>query len=240
MIPSYKRAGKVECYEYFPTAKIVIPENQERDYVEYYDKNRIVTIPEKEDGNIARKRNWILKNIGRPLLMVDDDVKSITTTEKRKNIKLSTSEAMRMIIDGFNLAHQLQCVLWGINLKADARDYQEYKPFSLTGVVLGPFQGHLDHELLCDEEMGTKDDYDFSIQALNKYKKILRINKYAYECKHGDNEGGIVSMRTMADEIKYCRAIEKKWGRKIIKYPLNPKKPADLLNGQVKIPIAGV
>jgi hypothetical protein len=107
-------------------------------------------------------------------------------------------------------------------------------------VVLGPFQGHLAHGLKFDERMGTKDDYDFCLQVLSKHKKVLRLNKYAYYCDHGDNAGGIVSMRTLEREIHYCRAIEKKWGREIISYPLKPRKMTELLNGRVQVPVAGV
>ena len=77
-------------------------------------------------------------------------------------------------------------------------------------------------------------------QALNKYRKILRFNKFAYDCEHGDNKGGIVAMRTMDKEIQDCRAIERKWSRWVIKYPLYPKNKTDLLNGNVHVPIVGV
>lgn len=122
----------------------------------------------------------------------------------------------------------------------DGRNYQQYKPFSLTQVINGPFQGHLEHDCLYDERVGTKEDYDISLQLLRKHKKILRLNKFAYVCNHGTAEGGIVSWRTMKVETDSCRAIEKKWGRNIIKYSLNPKKMSDLLNGDMHVPIRGV
>ena len=62
----------------------------------------------------------------------------------------------------------------------------------------------------------------------------------AYECEHGYNKGGIVAMRTFEKEVEYCRAVERKWGRSIIKYPLHPRASKDLLNGRVSVPIAGV
>ena len=237
-IPSYKRPAAVAGYKYFDSAVIVVPESQAKEYAENYFRRRIVAIPDAADGNIARKRNWILKNMPRPVLMLDDDVEGLTTTEgeydkrgrflgrSNQNIKLSPAQAMAVIENGFNLAHQWGCALWGLNVNTDGLNYQQYKPLSISSIVLGPFQGHLRHGLLYDERMGTKDDYDFSIQVLNKYRKILRINKYAYQCKHGGNAGGIVSQRTMEVESGYCRAIEKKWGRGVISYPLFPKKMA--------------
>lgn len=246
VIPSYKRSHRLLGKDYWLEAQYVVPESQAQEYREQVGVDRVIPIPDDQDGNIAKKRNWILKNVPRPLVMIDDDVRCLTMTEGGKNskatqfIKLTYDEAKNVIINGFNLAQDWGCVLWGINVNTDGRNYQQYKPFSLTQVVLGPFMAHLDHDLLYDERMGTKDDYDFSLQVLQRHKKILRMNKYSYDCDHGDNEGGIVSMRTMDREIGYCRAIERKWGRKVISYPLEPKKRSELLNGRVNVPIAGV
>jgi len=253
VIPTYKRPKSLAGKEYFTKAKYVLPEKQRDDYLKVLPAKRMIVIPDKCDGNIARKRNWILDNIERPLLMIDDDISCLRMTEgmhesnrsrfKEKGIeriKLTIDQAMEVIQNGFNLAAEFGCIFWGINLNEDGRNYQQYKPLSLTQVVLGPFGGHLKHDMHYDERMGTKDDYDFAFQMLNRYKKILRLNKFSYDGAHGDNPGGIVSMRTMETEIHYCQAIMKKWGRHIIRYKIPPKKMADLLNGRVNIPLQGV
>ena len=245
-IPTYKRSRALAGRDYFKTAKYVLPESQRDDYRKVIPASRMIVIPDEWDGNIARKRNWILKNIDRPLLMMDDDVKCIIHSEKgkrarvRQKIPLTPKAAEAFIQSGFHLAAEWGCVLWGINVNTDGRNYQQYKPFSLTQMVLGPFQGHLDHDLMYDERMGTKDDYDFCLQALNKYRKILRLNKFAYDCRHGDNSGGIVSGRSWEREVEFCRAVMKKWGSKIISYHIPPQKTGDLLNGRVNVPIKGV
>jgi len=202
VIPSFKRAGKVFGYEYFRTSRIVIPESQFDGYKQHYEAARLIPIPDDQDGNIARKRNWILRNIPRPLVMIDDDVEYLTTTEGVYNaagewtgqtvqkLKLSPEQAENVIMNGFNLAEQIGCKYWGLNVNTDGRNYYQYRPIALTQIVLGPFQGHLDHDLLFDERMGSKDDYDFSLQQLCRYNKVLRLNKYAYYCHHGDNAGG--------------------------------------------------
>ena len=250
-IPSYRRARRLAGAEYFKGAKYVVPESQRDEYTATVGAGRLVVIQDSEDGCIGRKRNWILRNIDRPVLMIDDDVEGLATVEgshegrdgtgkvnQRK--KLTPEQAQAVIEHGFNLANEWGCVLWGIAMNEDGRNYQQYKPFALTEVVLGPFQGHLEHGLMYDERMGTKEDYDFSLQVLNRFRKVLRINKYSYLCRHGDNAGGIVSMRTMERELADCRAIERKWGRAIIHYPLAPRKITELLNGNVNAPIRGV
>lgn len=250
VIPSYKRAGTVEGYEYFKTAKIVVPEAQRDEYASFYDVKRLIVIPDDCDGSIGKKRNWILANIPRPLLMIDDDVSGVTMTEGGEAFKVTgkaqqmipvESKAVSGIIDNiFNMAFEAGCVMCGINVNTDGRNYQQYVPFSFKNMILGPFCGHLDHDLKYDLRMGSKEDYDMCLQVLNKHRKIFRSNKYAYNCKHGDNKGGIVSMRSMEKEVSYARAIEKKWGKKIISYPENPKKMSEILNGRVNVPIGGI
>lgn len=242
VIPSYNRSKGLEGKDYFKTAKYVIPESQQDSYTQTLGSKRLIVIPDDCDGNIARKRNWILQNIERPLVMIDDDVSGLGYGEAGKQqLHLDPDTACDVMKQLTNLAHEWDCKLFGLNVNEDGRNYREYKPFSLTSVVLGPFQGHLDHNLYYDERMGTKDDYDFSLQVLQRYKKILRYNKYFYFCGHGDNAGGIVSGRTMEKEKRYCEAIQKKWGKGIIKYRFPPRKVGDLLNAQrVNVPIAGV
>ncbi len=246
-IPTFKRANRLVGKDYFRSAAYVLPESQRDQYLKVLPSKRMIVIPDDQDGSIAKKRNWILRNLSRPVLMVDDDVRCLIHTESmegrgkpKQMIELTPEQAEGFIINGFNLAHEWGCVLWGVKQNTDGRNYKQYAPLKLTKVILGPFQGHLEHDLLMDERMGTKEDYDFSLQVLRKYKKVLRFDKFAYYCEHGENEGGIVSTRTMESEMEFNRRIMAKWGRGVIRYPEKPKKMADVLNGRVFAPIRGL
>lgn len=249
IIPSYKRSHDLKGKDYFHMAKYCVPESQKDDYIKAVGIDRVIILPDSEDGNIVKKRNWILKNISRPLIMIDDDVSSIGYFELRTGIK--NGEHKRKIIDkdllinffenSFNMANQFNSKMWGLSQNEDNRIFKEYHPMSLGKIILGPFQAHLDHDLFFDEVVGTKEDYDMSLQQLRKYKILFRWNKYHYICEHGDNKGGIVSYRSMEKEIEYCKRIMWKWGKKIIAYKIPPKKMTDLLNAKnVNVPIKGV
>lgn len=249
VIPSYKRAGKLPGADYFTTARYVVPRSQLDDYLMFLPDDRVIPIPDKWDGNIARKRNWILKNIERPVCMIDDDVRYLLYMEGRPREREQFISFRRLpkdllvpVLEQYTqVAADFGCKMWGVSQRTagDEREYKEWRPFSLTNITLGPFQVHLDHDLLFDERMGTKDDYDMALQQLNRFGMLLRVEKLAYDCDHGINSGGIVSMRTREREEKYCRAIMDKWGRRIIKYKLPGEKMGDLLNGSVKVPIRG-
>jgi hypothetical protein len=249
IIPSYKRSHDLKGKDYFFMAKYCVPESQKKEYIEVVGKDRVITLPDSEDGDIVKKRNWILKNIERPLIMIDDDVSEIGYFESRTG-KVDGNHSRKtmnknLLIDffehNFNLANEFNCKMWGLAQNQDNRICKEFLPFNLTNIILGPFQGHLEHNLIFDNRVGTKDDYDMSLQQLRKFKKVLRLNKFHYLCEHGDNKGGIVSYRSKEKEIEYCKQIMLKWGKKIIQYKIPPTKMTDLLNAKkVNIPIKGV
>lgn len=247
IIPSYKRSEQLLGKDYFTMAKYCVPESQTSEYIKAVGKNRVIAIPDNEDGSITKKRNWILKNIPRPLIMIDDDVKKLVYWDNRKNgaSYLRKEFPKELIHDVFmefiSITDQFGAKMFGISQNTDDRVHKEFQPFNLTNIVLGPFQGHLEHGLWFDDKVGSKDDYDMSLQQLKKYKMVVRFNKYAYECEHGDNKGGIVSFRTKEKEVEWCKNIMKKWGTKIIKYEIPPRKTTDLLNAKhVNVPIKGV
>ena len=247
-IPTYKRADVLVGKDYFKSARYVLPEGQRDDYRKTLPAKRMIVMPDEFDGNICRKQNWMLDNLERPYVKVDDDVECIGYFEGRTGMK--TGDHRRKILDpllfdgwarqSFDMAEQFGAKMWGIAQNEDNRIFKEFHPISLRLPVLGPFNAHLGHDLKYDERMGTKDDYDMSLQQLNKYKIIFRWNKFHYICGHGTNPGGLIGYRTRELETKYCKAIMKKWGKHIIKYKLPGEKMADLLNGIVNIPIKGV
>lgn len=249
IIPSYKRSHDLKGKDYFFMAKYCVPESQKDEYIKEVGKDRVITLPDNEDGDIAKKRNWILKNISRPLIMIDDDVSEIGYYESR-NGKVDGNHSRKTLDKNklndffkhnFQLSQDFGCKMWGISQNQDNRIYKEFLPFNLSNIILGPFQAHLKHDLLFDNKVGTKDDYDMALQQLQKYKKVLRLNKFHYLCEHGDNKGGIVSYRSKEKEIEYCKQIMLKWGKKIIQYRIPPQKMTDLLNAKkVNVPIKGV
>ncbi|MBL4760581.1 MAG: hypothetical protein JKY80_07000, partial [Mariprofundaceae bacterium] len=204
VIPTYNRPQGLLGVRYFGQhAKWVLPESQQSSYWKVLNKEQMIIIPDKCDGNIGRKRNWILDNIPRPLIMIDDDVRHISTMQGRvadedftPYIKVDIEVFIEFIQQGFEVCDQFGAKMWGVAQKPDEREYREFIPLNMTKPVLGPFTGHLDHPLRYDEEMGSKDDYDMALQQLREYKKVIRLNYMAYDCDHGNNAGGIVSMRT--------------------------------------------
>jgi hypothetical protein len=243
--PSWKRGDICNSHNYFKDLKYVVCESQVESY-EKYDLP-ILKCPDSAQGNVSRVRNWILDYAkDEDLLIVDDDLKSLSRYEGNNLHKMDSEEASNFIEYGFELAKEFGVKMWGVNIIQDKGAYREYTPFSFKNVILGPFGGFLNCDIRYDENLPLKEDYDYSLQCLNKYRKILRINFVHYNCDQHTNLGGCAEYRTVQAEQDQFVALRKKWGKEIVKKDdnkrvTNRKRQVSYdINPIVKVPIGGV
>lgn len=242
-IISYKRANNVLSAKWAKGATIVVPESQEAEYRKYNPKMEIMAIPDEEDGNCAKKKNAVLRRtIGEDVIIIDDDIRSIGFHEKGMIWDATEEEVLLMAENMFLMAKEAGTILWGINVEDDKKFYREYSPFSLSSVVLGPFTciRNIDETMRFDEVIWLKEDYDFSLKVMNKYRKIIRNNKWFYEVEHITNEGGLVDKRKYDEEMRQLEMLQKKWGRNIVEIKRNTQHGNLSINPIVRIPIKGI
>ena len=242
VIPSYKRANNCLTAQYMPSAYIAVHESQVEEY-KLHNKNPIISIPDSlQKTGMANIRNFILDATGdEDLLMMDDDIKYVGLYDNQELIKLKEWEVIGFAENAFRMARELGTKLWGVNLQSDKKFYREYSPFSLSSVILGPFMGIIkDKDIRFDKDLGLKEDYDYSLQVLNKYRKILRFNKYHYVCGHIDMKGGCATFRTMEAEKSQAERFQKKWGSNIVKIKRKTQNGNQSINPVVIVPINGI
>lgn len=235
--PSYKRAKDVSTHTHYPCVTYVVAEFEAEQYKD--QGYNVWTVPDSAQGSVARIRNYILDNAKeQKLVMLDDDLAGVFRWEQQKAHKLDNNDFIEFCEHGFALADQLSIKAWGINLLPDKGAYREYTPFSFKSCVLGPFQAFNALDLRYDETLPLKEDYDLSLQVLNKYRKTLRFNAYHYVAKQHTNTGGCADYRTLAKEKEQFALLQKKWGSKIIKQ--DTKAKGYDINPIVKVPIGGI
>lgn len=234
--PSYKRASTAISHKLFKPERFnyVVRENEAAAYT-HHGAN-IIKIPESSGvSNIANTRNWILENkISEFIVMVDDDLRHIEYIHKREHMKLSVDEIDDMMIKGFQMAVDCGSGMWGINCQTDPRFYKINKPFCFSNIVLGPFVAILDCSLRYDENLFLKEDYDMFLQQMNKHRKVLRLDMYAYACDHQKLAGGCQAHRTNSEEKKQFDLLQKKWGSDLVKRNF---KHEGSINPILKLPI---
>lgn len=246
-IPSYKRP-KVKTLEYISTAKVWIDESEYDEYLKVNNKENLVKVPKGIQGNVSRIRNYILdeefKRGMDAVVLMDDDVDGIFSFEPSETFgyvkkRLEEKDLMYWLEINSLLCIELGYKLWGVNLNKDPRSYQHNQPISFSSIILGPFSCHIKNDIRYDEKIPLKEDYDLALQHLNKYRGILRLNKYHYDCKQSVNVGGCANMRNLEREKEQFSLLQKKWGSKIVTRDLSSKKKFDY-NPIIRIPIRGV
>lgn len=246
--PSYKRP-KVRTLEYLPFCKVWVSGEE---LPEYQRQNRDAAFGVlSKQGNVSIVRNEILqKEFERGadvVCIVDDDLKGVYRFEKARhnnfgyeNHKVKAEDFEEFIYNGTIMARDIGAYLWGVNLNKDKRNYKHSRPFSTTGVILGPFSCHLKGtECRYDERIPLKEDYDMALQHLNRYRKILRFNQYHYDCKQSEQAGGCAVIRNYKTEKAQFELLQKKWGREIVREDRKSKKDFDY-NPIINVPIFGI
>lgn len=241
-VASYGRAGRVSTVDVFPEGVIVVPEKQGASYralQELPEGWSVETIPDSEDGNIAKKRNAILDLFaGEDVLMLDDDYDYIGSWNGGNDNPLDADGIRHLIAEGFRMVRELGSVLWGINVQVDRRFYREYTPISVTNIVLGPFLGVTSErpaDIRFDPDLWLKEDYDYALRVLHRYHRILRLNRYHYRVDHQSELGGVVGHRNMAEEVRQLHALQSRWGSDVVKIQLDRS-----VNPVIKVPLKGV
>jgi hypothetical protein len=249
------RPEGVDTLKYLPEAQVWVCESESDAYKKANPKAKIISCKRGIQGNKCRILNHILdtefkKKID-AVAILDDDIQYFGYHQNKKRVKMEPKYFRAWLIKHTFLAQEVGVKLWGVNLNQDKQSYREYTPFSFTSVILGPFMVHLKHSCRFDERFPTKDDYDMSIQILNKYRRILRLNKFFYVCKMAGSgsgqTGGHARIRNMHNEMIQVVGLQKKWGRRIVgldqgksrSHSTRKKRNFDI-NPIINIPIRGV
>lgn len=243
VIISYKRSERVITANWAKSAIIVVPESQRVDY-EKNNKNEILAIPDREDGNCAKKKNAVLNRfVNENVVILDDDISNMGYHEGNVMNNATEGEFLNMVENMFVMLEELEIVLGGVNVQSDKKFYREYSPFSLNSVVLGPCTiiRNVDKEVRFDSDnLWLKEDYDMSLSVLKKYRKILRFNKWYYLSKHITNSGGLSGKRNLLEEQRQNLLLQKKWGSKLVKVERKTQAGNKTINPIVTSPIKGI
>lgn len=226
-IPSYRRP-KVKTLEYLPNARVYVDQGEYNEYVEVnHEGADIVSCPVGVQGNVARIRNYILdeefKSGADAVCIVDDDMTGVYYWEGLKEHKVENFEAF--LYKYSVMAQDMGVYLWGVNINQDAQVYREYSPFSFLSFIGAPFGVFINNggDLRYDERISLKEDYDMTLQHLNKFRRVLRVNKFFYKVKQSKQAGGCATYRSIKREVEQLELLERKWGTKIVKRDKNDR-----------------
>jgi hypothetical protein len=232
-IPSHNRVciSTLSLLTEFEKENIFIFVNDKEQYKKYKEYGHEQVIITNTIG-IQKARNYILDyfKFGEKILQLDDDIESIEKLSfsgmKKVLVPMDNKEIKQFIYRGFQLAEKNKTGLWGL--------YPVENPFYMSnklsnkGFVIGSFSGIIVDELRMDDNLPLKEDYDYTMQHILKYKKIVRFDNITMKIKHYTNSGGCVDSR------KEDSSLEKKCHDYLLaKYPKyiksNPTRENEVL-----------
>jgi len=215
-IPSYNRADLVRTYEYLGCGKIVVPKSQEKDYKKRYG-NAVVSIPDKKDGFVAKKRNAIIDLIKEEQAdgygwICDDDF--IHLVRKKENIKLSGDEVLEHFERIQIMAKDMGANYGGFDYSADNIKLKDMTPFSLTKGVFQVALINVNDGIRYDERFRINEDVEFWVQKMNNNRRMIRDNQYCVRCFGEDGGKNSTIGYDRKEQKKFAKMINNKWGYK--------------------------
>lgn len=239
IVPSYSRAKTITTMDYLKRAQVVVAEREAEEYRRFnphWGEDRIIVCPDSVQGHGKPKvLNWILDNLFDDcdvLIELDDDIHSyMAHVRNGKDRIIYEDEVYEIFENNCRLAKEWGCGIWGLSINSDPISYREYQPFSLHAYIDGGTVAHVEkNELRYDEELSVKEDVDFFLQNLQKYHKVLRVEKYYINKESFTNDGGANAIRCEELEKEQFKRMQKKWGSKIIR----PNKPKAVKSSKIR------
>lgn len=191
---------------------------------ELYQKNGCKNV--FETGTLMQSRNKALEMAfakNKICVQLSDDLKRVTTNRnfcEKKVVDLDT--AINEMIKVFNKIDGVY--LMGV--PPTSNDFFAKNKISKNTFCIGDMLFIKPNKLIFDTSLTLKEDYDYTLQHLEKYGNCFRYQKYLFEFEHYKNKGGAVDYRTEKEERKNILILMSKWGDKI---RLNPKRKNEIL-----------
>lgn len=179
-----------------------------------------------ETGTLMQSRNAALDmafNENKICVQLSDDLKKVTTN---KNFAPKKQVDLDFAIDQLINVFQKVNGVYLMGVPPTNNDFFAKSLISKNTFCIGDMLFIKPNDLRFDTSLTLKEDYDYTLQHLSKYKNCFRYQKYLFEFEHYKNIGGAVDYRTEQEEQKNIKILFAKWGNKI---KLNPKRKNEIL-----------
>jgi hypothetical protein len=180
-----------------------------------------------ESGGLCESRNRILLEAfkrGLTAVELSDDLKGLSLAIDKENKRnMDFTESLDLI---YNRMVEHGAYYGGCAPTDNLFYFNPDKKISFTKFIVGDFILIRSCDIFFDENLKLKEDYDYTLQHLYKYEKVLRCNDILASFLHRSNKGGAVAVRTSDLEQESIKRLHDKWGEQIV---LNPRRENEIL-----------
>jgi hypothetical protein len=167
-----------------------------------------------ESGGLCVSRNHALRDAAKhllaPCIQLSDDLTRLRRATSRKTTEpLDFAGAVRLL--------QAACAEVGASLAGCAPTDNAFysnpaNPIATSAFIVGDFILVMPCNLYFDESLRLKEDYDYTLQHLQKFGVVARRNDILASFTHRSNSGGAVEYRTPALEQASIQHLRGRWG----------------------------
>lgn len=195
-----------------------VPEGQGGDYEYALDAiGAPVAIVEIESTQDTHQRNAALdwaERLGKWCVQIDDDLKRLRRTTpgfQSDRYDLTVSEAIESLVDGIWRAE----AHYGGLAATDNAGFAQ-RTITTTSFVRSAFMAvRPGSGLRFDDQFRLKGDYDYTLQHLQKYGRVARLDTLLPTFDFGQGSGGCVDYRTDEVEQEAIERLRRKWPQNI-------------------------
>lgn len=199
------------------------------DYSQYHEQRAKMmpagpglVAPIKVCGPLCRSRNAALTDafsLSLPCMMIDDDLNEFSVIEsfydRQTKNWIKRAQAVPLGILASHLRDRLDASRFlkfaGAAPTTNIFYYDPTSPINTKGFIGGWCMFILPNELRFDEGLRTKEDYDYTLQHIERFGGVVRCNDVLADFAHYSNFGGVVEYRTPEVEKESVAYLEKKW-----------------------------
>jgi hypothetical protein len=219
-IPSASRPQNVA-----PMRKIVgaaswyVPPRQ----VPFYEARGATAVPSK--GYVASARNDALRDAwgaGVPCLQLDDDLIGLIRLTSNGRREATFAEVVAAVVEAMDITGAL---LGGVPPTANHFFGSYQKPIRTSVFIIGSFCLVKPCDMLFDTSFRTKEDYDYTLQHLERYGVVARREDVMADFRHRVNAGGCQEYRSDGLEMQSRNHMMEKWPNHA---PRHPKRSWDI------------
>jgi len=228
-VPTYKRAAVIDKSVAIGLENVYfcVCEDDYEAYSQRLQKKTLLTITNKIEGVLARKRNYILDNFWDDsdfVVMIDDDVREIkfSITEEF----LYYEEIDELFQNMFRIMEFLNVSIAAISDTFRFRNGIYSNPFSLTGLISSALIIIRNKYLRYDENLFMREDVDLTMQGIYADGRVLKNNLYSLTlASHGKGSGGD-RLNTLPTKLKHDEDyLINKWGKNDLLFRLLKDNP---------------
>lgn len=229
VILSRGRAQIGTTWNIFQNAVVFI-NRDERSIYEKHVHNPIIC-HEKICKTSSEARNSILDYYGNgtEIMMLDDDIRQLGrfTLEggKPKSVKLSPSDFLPHLENGFTLLRQNNQTLFGVAPNNNPLNFQASQ-VKRNVFINGPMMGMVVSNIRFDTHCVNKSDYDFTLQHIAAGLGVFRLDYLWQQNDYNKMEGGTRAYRTREGEQKTYEYLLRKWP---LNLKPNPKRELEFI-----------